>query len=156
MLRFVFVNTEEEIQNTRLLFREYAASLGFDLRFQNLDQELTNLPGEYAPPEGRLILAFEDAHPVGCVALRKINQTICEMKRLYVRPQYRGHGIGKRLAQAIIEEARNIGYQSIRLDTVPTMKEATALYRQLGFIEIEPYRYNPIEGALFLELILSE
>ena len=129
--------------------------MGFDLCFQNFDKELAELPGEYTPPDGRLIIAIIEKKIVGCVALRKLADGICEMKRLYVKPVYRGKGIGKRLAKFIIEEGKKIGYTYMRLDTVPAMKEAIALYCSMGFYEIKPYRENPIEGAMFLELNLK-
>jgi ribosomal protein S18 acetylase RimI-like enzyme len=145
----------EQIAQARELFLEYANSLGFSLCFQSFDQELASLPGDYSPPEGRLILAISNREPAGCVALHKIEPDICEMKRLYVRPKYRGNGIGRQLAEKIIADARQLGYKQLRLDTVePMMKAAVAMYRQLGFSEIPPYRQNPIDGALYMELAL--
>ena len=136
------------------LFREYAAGLGFDLGFQGFERELVELPGDYAAPGGVLLLARNEGLAVGCVALRRIDAATCEMKRLYVRPGSRGAGLGRRLAEAILEEGRRAGYRRMRLDTVPSMAGAIALYRRMGFREIEPYRYNPIEGALYLEATL--
>ncbi|HKM75689.1 MAG TPA: GNAT family N-acetyltransferase [Candidatus Bathyarchaeia archaeon] len=123
--------------------------------FQDFESELRNLPGEYAPPAGALMLAFEEEQVAGCVALRRIMDDTCEMKRLYIRPVFRRKGLGRRLVIAVIEEARRIGYVRIRLDTLPTMNEAISLYRSLGFRKIEPYRHNPIEGACFMELRLQ-
>ncbi|MBS1850399.1 MAG: GNAT family N-acetyltransferase [Acidobacteria bacterium] len=144
-----------EIAQIRELFLEYAQSLGFSLCFQNFDQEVATLPGEYAPPAGRLLLAEYSGAPAGCVALHEIAPEICEMKRLYLRPQYRGHGIGRALVETLIAEARRIGYRKMRLDTVePNMQDAVALYRRFGFQEIAPYRVNPIAGALYMELAL--
>ncbi len=144
-----------QIAQIRELFLEYEKSLGFSLCFQSFDKELAGLPGDYAPPDGRLLLAENDGQPAGCIALHKIETGICEMKRLYLRPQFRGKGLGRLLAHRIIEEARVIGYQRMRLDTVePVMKDAVAMYRKLGFREIDPYRTNPIPGALYMELLL--
>jgi len=144
-----------QIAQARELFLEYAQSLGFSLCFQNFDKELAGLPGDYAPPKGRLLLAESDGQTVGCVALHKLDTDICEMKRLYLRPQFRGKGLGKELAERIIAEARQTGYRRIRLDTVePVMKDAVAMYRKLGFKEIAPYRPNPNPGTLYLELVL--
>ena len=144
-----------EIEKARQLFQEYADSLGFDLGFQSFDDELANLPGDYAPPDGCLLLAMDDDQVVGCVALRKLGKQCCEIKRLYVKPGGRGMGIGKALAQAIIAQAKKIGYTAMRLDTVPSMQSAQRLYESLGFVEIEPYRYNPIPGSRFMELDLE-
>jgi putative acetyltransferase len=145
-----------QLAQVRELFLEYAQSLGFSLCFQSFDQELASLPGDYAPPGGRLLLAEYGGAVAGCVALHKLNARICEMKRLYLRPQLRGKGLGRILAEKIIDEARTIGYSHLRLDTVePVMKDAVAMYRRLGFEEIAPYRANPIAGALYMELDLN-
>ncbi|HET7892536.1 MAG TPA: GNAT family N-acetyltransferase [Candidatus Sulfotelmatobacter sp.] len=154
-LTFMQVETPAQIAQARELFLEYAQSLGFSLCFQSFDAELASLPGDYAPPEGRLLLAQYDDQLAGCVALHKLEPKICEMKRLYLRPQFRGKGLGRALAERIIAEARQIGYERIRLDTVePVMKDAVAMYRRIGFREIDPYRANPIAGALYMELQL--
>jgi GNAT superfamily N-acetyltransferase len=144
-----------QIAQARELFLEYAQSLGFSLCFQNFDKELAGLPGDYAPPEGRLLLAELESQLAACVALHKLEDRICEMKRLYLRPQFRGKGLGRALAERIIAEARQIGYQRMRLDTVePVMKDAVAMYRKLGFKEIAPYSPNPMAGAMYMELEL--
>jgi len=144
-----------QIAQARELFLEYAESLGFSLCFQNFDKELAGLPGDYAPPEGRLLLAEYEGQLAGCVALHKLEPGICEMKRLYVRPLFRGKGLGRVLAERIIAQARQIGYLRMRLDTVePVMKDAVAMYRKLGFELIAPYRSNPMEGTLYMELKL--
>ncbi|HUM07090.1 MAG TPA: GNAT family N-acetyltransferase [Terriglobales bacterium] len=145
----------EQIEQARALFIQYASSLGFSLCFQGFDEELKDLPGAYAPPAGCLLLAFQEGQPAGCVALRPLESGICEMKRLYVRPALRGKGAGKVLVDRIIAEARRIGYQRMRLDTITSsMQDAIALYGRRGFQEIPPYRENPIAGALYLELVL--
>jgi putative acetyltransferase len=145
----------KHIVQARELFREYAASLGFNLCFQNFDEELKSLPGGYAPPDGRLLLALTDNHAAGCIALRKISPGICEMKRLYVRPEDRGQSLGRLLVERLIAEAQAIGYERMRLDTVAAeMKDAIALYRRCGFHEIEPYTSIPVESALWMELAL--
>jgi putative acetyltransferase len=146
-----------QIAQVRELFLEYANSLGFSLCFQSFDQELAGLPGDYAPPDGRLLLAEYEGKLAGCVALHKIAADICEMKRLYLRPAFRGKGLGRILAERILRDAREIGYQRLRLDTVePIMKDAVAMYRRLGFKEIAPYRDNPMAGTLYMELDLTD
>jgi putative acetyltransferase len=145
----------QQIAQARELFLEYAQSLGFSLCFQDFDQELAALPGDYAPPEGRLLLGEYEGELAACVALHKLESGICEMKRLYLRPSFRGKGLGRVLAERIIADARHIGYKRMRLDTVePVMKDAVAVYRKLGFKEIAPYRANPIAGAMYMELEL--
>jgi len=154
MLKIIQARTGRNLELAKTLFREYSASLSFDLDFQDFEEELANLPSGYASPEGCVLIATHTGQPAGCVALRKLSAGACEMKRLYVRPEFRGSGIGKALAEAIIEEARRIGYTCMRLDTVPSMTRARALYVSLGFEVIEPYRHNPIEGVVFMELKL--
>ena len=146
--------TPEQIVEARTLFREYERSLGIDLCFQGFEQELAGLPGAYAPPRGRLLLAVDGGAPAGCVALRPLDDAVCEMKRLYVRPPYRGRRAGRRLTERVIVDAQAIGYARMRLDTLASMKEAIALYGALGFVAIAPYCANPVPGALFLELDL--
>ena len=148
-------NSPEDIDAARTLFNEYAAGLGISLCFQNFDHELNNLPGDYAPPDGRLLLAKDDDKIAGCIAMRKLGPGVCEMKRLFVRPAYRSTGLGRVLVNSIIDEARKLGYTHMRLDTLPgRMDKAIALYRSIGFVEIEPY-YTSVEGAKFMELDLA-
>jgi putative acetyltransferase len=145
----------EALAAARQLFSEYASSLEISLCFQGFDEELASLPGAYAPPQGRLLLAWRGNVSVGCVALRPLAPGTCEMKRLYVRPAYRTGGVGRLLAERVIHEAATAGYRRMRLDTLPTMETALQLYRQLGFRETAPYTNNPVEGAVFLELQLD-
>ena len=147
--------TAEDVETVRALFLEYAASLEFDLAFQDFEREVASLPGDYAPPRGALLLGVDGATPAGCIALRPWGDSdTCEMKRLYVRPAMRGKKVGVTLVARILDEARGRGYRRMRLDTVPGMETAIALYRAAGFRDIEPYRANPVPGALFLELEL--
>ena len=145
------------IPEIRTLFLEYAHSLGVDLGFQDFDRELANLPGEYnwALGKGCLLIALDHGKPVGCVGSRPLKDSICEMKRLYVRPESRGTGVGEALTRAIADEARRLGYAAMRLDSLPSMERAIQLYERLGFKRIDPYRHNPIEGTVFLEMNLE-
>jgi ribosomal protein S18 acetylase RimI-like enzyme len=155
MLRLTQATTPAEIQRARELFQEYEAALGISLCFQNFEQELAGLPGDYAPPNGRLLLAREYDQVMGCIALRQLGPTTCEMKRLFVRPEYRDRGLGRVMVEAIIEEARKIGYTHVRLDTIADrMDRAVSLYKSIGFVEIPPYRNNPVDTATFMELDL--
>ncbi len=154
MPEIVEATSREQLQVVAELFQEYAASLGIDLGFQDFEAEMRALPWDYAPPGGRLLLAVETEVPAGCVALHKLDDDICEMKRLYVRPAFRRRGIGRLLAEAVIAEATRIGYVRMRLDTLPSMREAQALYLSLGYREIRPYRHSPVRGTRFLELQL--
>lgn len=143
-----------DLDTVRVLFREYAESLGIDLEFQGFEAEVAALPGKYEPPAGRILLAWRGTDALGCIALRPIGADTCEMKRLYVRPQARGEQLGRRLAQRVCQEAREAGYARICLDTLPTMGAAQGLYQSLGFRTIEPYVFNPIPGTKFLALDL--
>ena len=154
-MRLSRATTPDDIQNARHLFEEYAASLGFSLCFQNFDQELASLPGKYSAPSGCLLLAYSNEQLAGCIALRQLDTDTCEMKRLFVRPDFRGARLGKVLVDAIIAEARAIGYKRMCLDTVPgKMDRAIGLYEAIGFRDVEPYYDNPVEGARFMELHL--
>lgn len=155
-INFFQAQSEKEIRTAQQLFHDYEASLGISLCFQNFAQEVAGLPGDYAPPEGRLLLVRAEDQVAGCIALRKIGAGICEMKRLYVRPEFRGMGVGRRLAERIIEEARSLRYRRMRLDTLPgRMDSAIALYRSLGFKEVPAYYNNPVPDAIFMELMLG-
>ena len=154
-LYFVEATSLDQIAKARQLFREYSAWLGIDLCFQNFEKELAGLPGDYVPPNGRLLLAYDNGELVGCVALRKIGDGSCEMKRLFVRDRFRGKGIGRLLIGTIIRNAKEIGYERMLLDTLPPrMNDAIALYRSIGFKEIAAYYDNPVPGAIFMELKL--
>lgn len=154
MIDIVEVESDEALDHIRRLFHEYAESLGIDLEFQGFEEELAGLPGDYATPHGCLLLAERDGRPAGCVALRRLDDETCEMKRLYVKPEFQGLKIGRRLAEVVIAKAKELGYRRMRLDTLPSMAAARRLYRSLGFREISPYRYNPVEGTTFMELEL--
>jgi GNAT superfamily N-acetyltransferase len=154
MTEIVEAQTAGQITTIRTLFREYADSLGVDLCFQDFERELETLPGDYAPPAGRLFLALENGKAAGCAGLRKISGEAGELKRVYVRPIFRGQGIGRRLVLAVVEAARRNGHSRLCLDTLPSMKRALELYRAMGFKPVEAYRENPVAGALFLELTL--
>ncbi len=166
MLRIYPAETDEDLEQVRILFQEYADFLKQVLSeyltlpwfidyLKKFDQESANLPGEYAPPTGCLLLAKYKDQPAGCVAIRKLSDGVCEGKRLYVRPEFRGLKVGRKLVEAIIAKARKIGYSSIRGDTLESMKAARALYASLGFKETESYYHDPIEGAKFIELKLT-
>ncbi len=154
MIEYVRVEAGDNLKKIKKLFREYEEFLGFELCFQDFENELKNLPGKYAPPEGRLIMARVDGDIAGCVALKKIAEGICEMKRLYVRPEFRGQKLGRKLAEYIISEAMEIGYDKMRLDTLQRLKPALELYRSLGFHEISAYVHNPLEDVVYMEKVL--
>jgi putative acetyltransferase len=143
-----------DLADVRRLLIEYANALPFGLEFQHFDEELATLPGRYAPPGGRLLVGSVDGRVVGCVGVRRLDDQTCEMKRLFVNADARGSGLGRVLAEASIAAARGLGYRRMRLDTVPGMETAQALYTRLGFTEIDPYTVNPVPGARFLELQL--
>jgi ribosomal protein S18 acetylase RimI-like enzyme len=155
MIDIVKANTDERIAQAKALFQEYAESLGFDLCFQNFDVEMDRFPDQYSPPRGGLFLALSQNRPIGCVGVRYFDEGICEMKRLYVRPAFRGKHAGRNLAVAAIEAGKTLGYKQMRLDTLRSMERANQLYKTLGFVEIEPYRKNPLDGAIYFELRLE-
>ncbi len=157
MAELIQTCSQEDLAQIAELFREYAAWLGIDSCYGHIEKEVADLPGQYGPPEGCLLLAKQDNYIAGCVALRKIDDGICEMKRLHVRPPFRGRGVGRALATAIIAEARRMSYQRMRLDTIADrMKEAVSLYRSLGFQDIEAYNTHPQECTTFMELDLRD
>jgi ribosomal protein S18 acetylase RimI-like enzyme len=148
--------TEDDIPSIKKLFQEYAQAIGIDLYFQNFDEELAGLPGRYVPPDGALLIAKSSGKACGCVALRKFDDQVCEMKRLYVKPEFRKHGLGKDLVERIISEAKNRGYKVMRLDTLATMQSAIKLYKSFGFHEIPAYTFNPIPEAVYMEKKFDE
>jgi ribosomal protein S18 acetylase RimI-like enzyme len=155
-VQFIHVESGPEIDEVRALFREYARSLNFSLCFQSFEEELRDLPGEYGLPHGRLLLSRFEGKPAGCIAMKRLEPRICEMKRLYVRPEFRGRQLGRELTAHLIEEASRMGYAVMRLDTIPgAMEHAITLYRSLGFKETPPYYSNPIPGAIYMELDLT-
>ncbi len=154
MLNIITAETREHIKHFHELFREYEKQLNVDLCFQDFETELANLPGVYAPPEGCMLLAEYDNKIAGCATLKKIGEGVCEMKRLYVRPAFRGKAIGRELSEAIVEEARKMGYAKMRLDTLSRLTEAITLYRSMGFKEIKPYVFNPLDDVIYMELEL--
>ncbi len=155
MVEIIQAETTEQIETTRNLFREYEAWFGMNLCFQNFDEEVANLPGKYVAPDGGLFLAFVDEDIAGCIALRKLEDGVCEMKRLYVKDEFRGQKIGIKLIEKIITEAHQIGYEKMRLDTFPAkMSKAVGLYESYGFREIPAYYQNPYGETLFMELDL--
>ncbi|HOO89800.1 MAG TPA: GNAT family N-acetyltransferase [Syntrophales bacterium] len=156
MIEIVEAHTDELIVKAQELFREYAGSLDFDLSFQDFNAELENLSGQYSPPTGDLFLAVSGTQIAGCAGLRYFAEGICEMKRLYVRPTHRGNNAGRELAESVIRAGKRFGYERMRIDTLPSMETANRLYESLGFVEIEPYRYNPVAGARYLELDLTQ
>jgi GNAT superfamily N-acetyltransferase len=159
MLKIIQATTAEQISTARELMVEYATQLDFNLCFQGFEDEMRILPGKYAPPEGRILLALWNEQPAGVIALRPLGEaqeSLCEMKRLFVRPEFRGHGIGRILAETVIADAAEIGYRRMRLDTIPgQMDSAIAMYRELGFAETSPYYNTPVGKTLFMELILD-
>jgi putative acetyltransferase len=156
MMNLLEAHTPEDLETVRTLFREYEQFLGVDLCFQGFAEELATLPGRYAPPSGRLLLAMEGTDAAGCVALRPLEDGVCEMKRLFVRPAYRGQGLGQHLAQRIIQEATTVGYTVMRLDTLDTLERAVRIYETLGFQRCAPYYANPLPSVVYWERTLSE
>ena len=154
-MRVAVATNDGELAAARALIEEYATSLDIDLGFQGFGDEITHFPHGYSPPDGTVLVAWEGDEPTGVVALRRYEGSVCEMKRLYVRPQHRGKGLGRMLSEEVIAAARRLGYTKMRLDTLPTMDAAIGLYRQLGFRDIPAYRFNPVAGAHYMELELT-
>lgn len=155
MADFITAVTEEDYREARALLREYEAEIEVDLCFQGFQEELETLERVYGPPGGILFLLRQEERTAGCVALKDLGGGVCEMKRLFLRPGFRGEGLGRRCAERIVQAAREMGYGAMRLDTLPAMRAAIALYRSMGFTEIPRYTENPLEGALFMELRLG-
>lgn len=155
-MMIVEANSIDQIEMARCLFLEYETELNVDLCFQGFAAELKDLPGKYGPPDGALLLAMEDQQALGCVALRRFSSTDAEMKRLYVQPLHRHRGVGRELAQRIVDRARDLGYHRMLLDTLDTMHGAQALYQSLGFVDIDAYYDNPLSGALYFAKVLPE
>lgn len=156
MLEIIHAKTSQEVQTAKMLFKEYAEWLGVDLSFQNFQEELDSMPGKYASPAGGLFIAKYDGDIAGCGAFRKLEDGVCEMKRLFVREEFRGKGIGRALAETIIAEARKTGYKKMRLDTDgQRMFKAMAIYKSMGFVEIAAYYHNPYDGVMYFELELE-
>lgn len=155
MEEILIAETPELLREVRSLFKEYASSLGIDLGFQDFAHEVAGLPGPYAAPGGVLLVARISGKAAGCVGVRRFEDDICEMKRQFVRHSFRGVGLGRRLALASLDQARALGYRRMRLDTLPWMRQAMALYQSLGFVEVPPYRFNPVAGAVYFEKLLD-
>jgi ribosomal protein S18 acetylase RimI-like enzyme len=154
MIIYKISHTTQDFEKAKEIFIEYKNSLSLDLCFQKFHEEISDLPSQYSEPAGCIILCYEKNEPIGCIALRKFEGDTCEMKRLYLRPEARGKGIGRVLANKIIEKAKQFGYKKMQLDTLETMKEAIALYKSIGFKVIAPYRFNPLDGVIYMELEL--
>jgi len=154
-MQIVAAATDRELSAAKAMIEEYAASIGIDLGFQGFREEIALFPSGYSPPDGLVLVAYEGGEPAGVVALRRLEGSTCEMKRLYVRVEHRGRGIGRALSEEVIRRAAGLGYAKMRLDTLPTMDPAIELYRDLGFREIPPYRFNPVADAHYMELDLT-
>ncbi|MBI5402868.1 MAG: GNAT family N-acetyltransferase [Ignavibacteriae bacterium] len=154
MIIYKTAETKKDYEDAKVLFLEFADSLNFNLCFQNFQKEIEDLPAMYSEPGGCLLLSCENEKPFGCVAVRKFEDGICEMKRLYIPESHRGRGIGRELAERIISKAKELGYKKMRLDTLETMKEAISLYKTMGFCEITKYRENPIKEVVYMEINL--
>ncbi len=153
-IHLIKATSEKEFEDGKILFQQYAQSLAFDLSFQQFDKELDTIATKYNAPEGALLLAYDADKPIACIAVRRLEVGVAELKRMFVDPAYRGHQLGQRLLAGALAEAKALHYLSIRLDTVPDMQSAIKLYQAFGFVEIEPYRYNPMPGAIYMEKIL--